>query len=61
MSLSTPLGGSWLNMVESLQRILKRRALEGQSLQTPDEMINVLEATVRGWNAAPTPSVWSGA
>jgi len=28
MPLYTPLGGSWLNMVESVQRILKRRALE---------------------------------
>lgn len=61
MPLYTPLGGSWLNMVESLQRILKRRALEGQSWQTVYEMIDVLEATVRGWNAAPTPFVWGGA
>ena len=30
MPLYTPVGGSWLNMVESLQRILKRRALDGQ-------------------------------
>ena len=27
MPLYTPLGGSWLNMTESIQRILKRRAL----------------------------------
>ena len=26
MPLYTPLGGSWLNMAESIQRILKRRA-----------------------------------
>ena len=30
MPLYTPVGGSWLNMAESLQRILKRRALDGQ-------------------------------
>ena len=30
MPLYTPLGGSWLNMAESIQRILKRRALDGQ-------------------------------
>jgi hypothetical protein len=30
MPLYTPLGGSWLNMTESIQRILKRRALAGQ-------------------------------
>jgi len=27
MPLYTPVGGSWLNMTESIQRILKRRAL----------------------------------
>ncbi len=30
MPLYTPLGGSWLNMSESIQRILERRALAGQ-------------------------------
>ncbi len=29
MPLYTPLGGSWLNMAESIQRILVRRALTG--------------------------------
>jgi transposase len=27
--LSTPNAGSWLNMAESVQRIIKRRALQG--------------------------------
>ncbi|MDO8455546.1 MAG: hypothetical protein Q7T07_01390 [Burkholderiaceae bacterium] len=30
----TPLSGSWLNMAESIQRIIGRRALAGQYLQT---------------------------
>jgi hypothetical protein len=60
MPLYTPLGGSWLNMTESVQRILKRRALEGQHPQTAEEIIDWLEATVRGWNRAPTPFVWGG-
>jgi hypothetical protein len=30
MPLYTPVGGSYLNRVESIQRILKRRALDGQ-------------------------------
>jgi hypothetical protein len=30
MPLYTPVAGSWLNMAESIQRILVRRALEGQ-------------------------------
>lgn len=60
MPLYTPLSGSWLNMAESIQRILKRRALEGQHPHTPEEIIAVLEATVHGWNQAPTPFVWGG-
>jgi len=31
MLLFTPLAGSWLNMAESIQRILVRRALSGQT------------------------------
>ena len=31
MPLYTPLSGSWLNMAESIQRILTRRALDGAS------------------------------
>ena len=60
MPLYTPLSGSWLNMAESIQRILKRRALEGQHPQTPEEIITLLEATVCGWNYTPTPFVWGG-
>jgi len=60
MPLYTPLSGSWLNMAESVQRILKRRALEGQQPQSPAEIIALLDATVRGWNQAPTPFVWGG-
>ncbi len=60
MPLYTPLGGSWLNMTESVQRILKRRALDGQEPETPQEIIDWLEATARGWNTTPTPFVWGG-
>ena len=60
MPLYTPLGGSWLNMAESIQRILKRRAVEGQCPTTPEELIVWLEATARGWNQEPTPFVWGG-
>ena len=38
MPLYTPLAGSWLNMAESIQRILKRRALGGQHPQTPEQI-----------------------
>jgi DDE superfamily endonuclease len=60
MVLYTPLSGSWLNMAESVQRILKRRALEGQHPQTPQQIIAALEATARSWNADPTPFTWGG-
>jgi len=60
LPLYTPLGGSWLNMAESVQRILVRRALDGQHPQSVAQVIDWLAATVRGWNAAPTPFVWGG-
>jgi DDE superfamily endonuclease len=58
--LYTPLGGSWLNMTESVQRILVRRALAGQHPTTAQEVMDWLAATVRGWDLAPTPFVWGG-
>lgn len=60
MPLYTPLGGSWLNMAESIQRIIKRRALDGQHPTQPEEIIDWMEATARGWNANPTPFEWGG-
>ncbi len=60
MPLFTPLGGSWLNMCESVQRILKHRALDGAHPKTPEEIITWLEAAARGWNREPTPFVWGG-
>ena len=60
MPLYTPLGGSWLNMAESVQRIIVRRALDGQAPETPQQIIDALEATAKGWNHEPTPFVWGG-
>jgi hypothetical protein len=60
MPLYTPLSGSWLNMAESVQRIIKRRALDGQQPQTPEDIISWLEATACGWNEAPTVFDWGG-
>jgi hypothetical protein len=60
LPLYTPLSGSWLNMAESLQRILVHRALAGQHPHTPEDIITWLEATVAGWNADPTPFTWGG-
>jgi hypothetical protein len=60
MPLYTPVGGSWLNLAESIQRILVRRALAGQHPTSTGELKDWLTATVSGWNAAPTPFEWGG-
>ena len=60
MPLYTPLGGSWLNMAESIQRLLKRRALDGQQPRSPAEIGVWFERTARSWNRQPTPFVWHG-
>lgn len=56
----TPLGGSWLNLAESVQRILVRRALDGQHPTTAAMVMTWLGEQVAGWNAAPTPFAWGG-
>lgn len=60
MPLYTPVGGSWLNMAESVQRIIVRRALCGQHPKDAQQVIDWLEQTVAGWNRNPTPFVWNG-
>ena len=60
MPLNTPVVGSWLNMAESIQRVLKRRALDGQHPTDVAEIMGWFEAVARHWNAAPTPFVWGG-
>jgi hypothetical protein len=58
--LYTPIAGSWLNMAESVQRILVQRALDGQHLADAQQLMHWLAQAVRGWNAAPTPFAWGG-
>jgi DDE superfamily endonuclease len=60
MPLYTPVGGSWLNMAESIQRILKRRALDGQHPTAVAEIMAWFEAVARHWNKAPTAFAWGG-
>jgi hypothetical protein len=54
------VGGSWLNMAESVQRIMVPRALSGQHPGSALQIIDWLEQTVAGWNRDPTPFVWNG-
>jgi hypothetical protein len=60
LPIFTPLGGSWLNMAESIQRILKRRALDGFYPQEVQTIIDRLETVAHGWNTRPTPFEWHG-
>jgi transposase len=60
MPLFTPLGGSWLNMAESIQHIIISRALAGTQPKKPQEIIAWLEETAEGWNKAPTAFEWGG-
>ncbi|MDG3006024.1 hypothetical protein [Paludisphaera mucosa] len=60
MPLDTPAGGSWLNMAESIQRVLKRRASDGRHPTDVAEIMAWFEAVARRWNEAPTPFVWGG-
>lgn len=60
MPLYTPISGSWLNMAESVQRIICDRALRGQHPKTAKELITWLEDAVAGWNPTPTPFIWDG-
>jgi hypothetical protein len=47
-------------MAESVQRIIVGRALNGQHPENAEQLMDWLAATVRGWNAAPTPFEWGG-
>jgi hypothetical protein len=60
MPLYTPLGGSWLNMAESIQRVLKRRTLDGQHPSNTGQIVSWFEAVAGHWNEAPTPFQWGG-
>jgi len=60
MPLYTPLSGSWLNLAESIQRILKRRALAGQQPSTPAEILAWFASVAEHWNKDPTPFEWGG-
>ncbi len=58
--LWTPTAGSWLNMAESLQRILQRRALSGQHPASAQTLKRWLTEAVEGWNRHRTPFIWGG-
>jgi len=53
MPLYTPLGGSWLNMTESVPRILIRRGLADPPPENVGAIITALEATAAGLGRPP--------
>jgi hypothetical protein len=55
MPLYTPLGGSWLNMAESVQRILVRRALAGQHPKDAKPGDSLVGANGGGLESSPDP------
>ena len=55
-----PSSGLWLNMAESIQRILKGRAISGEEPTSPAQIIEWFVAVAKHWNADPTPFVWGG-
>jgi hypothetical protein len=58
--LYTPNAGSWLNMAESLQRIIVRRALEGHHVYNVEVLKEWITDAIAGWNRHPTPFIWGG-
>ncbi len=58
--LYTPNAGSWLNMAESVQRIIVRRALEGHHVYNVEVLKEWLTDAIAGWNRHPTPFIWGG-
>ena len=47
-------------MAESIQHLLKARALGGQHPKTPKEIMTLFEQTASQWNTHPTRFVWGG-
>ena len=58
--LWTPTAGSWRNLAESVQRIIKGRALAGQQPADVQTLKQWRTSAVEGWNRHPTPFIWGG-
>jgi hypothetical protein len=51
---------AFLNMAESVQRIIKRRALQGYHVYDVEILKDWFRETIEGWNRHPTPFIWGG-
>jgi transposase len=55
----TPVGASWLNMVEAWFGLLTRQSVRRGSFRSVKELIRHIRAYIDRWNERPTPFVWT--
>jgi transposase len=55
----TPVGASWLNMVEAWFGILTRKSVRRGSFPSVKALVRHIRAYVDHWNEHPTPFVWT--
>jgi transposase len=55
----TPVGASWLHMVEAWFGILTRKCVRRESFPTVKALIRYIRAYGDHWNERPTPFVWT--
>lgn len=56
LPLYTPLSGPWLNMTESVQRIISHRALDGAAPASPEDIITGSKRPPAAGTQIPRPS-----
>ncbi len=55
----TPVGASWLNMVEAWFGILTRKSVRRGSFPSVKALIRHIRAYIDHWNERPTPFIWT--
>jgi transposase len=55
----TPVGASWLNMVEAWFGILTRKSVRRGSFPSVKALVRHIRAYIDHWNQNPTPFVWT--
>jgi transposase len=55
----TPVGASWLNMVEAWFGILTRKSVRRGSFPSVKALVRHIRAYIEHWNEHPTPFVWT--
>jgi len=55
----TPIGASWLNMVEAWFGILTRKSVRRTSFPSVAKLVAHIKAYIDHWNDNPTPFIWT--